>query len=146
MYWFSHITITTSLAYLCFQIDNPILLGVVGFGAIFPDWIEGPSKKKVIPHRTLSHSVFLWSMISLFLFIYCNKYCVIQYKIICEFTKTFLLGVWGHLIEDSINITGIPILFKKRRIAFKLFHSGHVVEYIVAWCLIIFIFLKNFYF
>lgn len=141
MRWFNHITITTSTAYLITPDLNPAYLGIIGFGCIFPDWIETlGTKKRQIPHRTITHSILLWLLIIPFLsylFLKTNNHSAF------ELWKWFSFGIIGHLVEDSITKTGIPIFIGRKRIAFRWLTTGSHGEYIISWIFLLLVFIKD---
>ena len=45
----------------------------------------------------------------------------------------FFMGLATHLLCDALTVTGIPISRSgERRFALRLFHTGHMIEYLIA--------------
>jgi len=116
MIWATHIL---SAAFLAERLgaDLPSIAACAA-GGVLPDWIETIGRIRILRHRGLSHSVLLWSFLCSALMAFFPALLWMRY---------FTLGVFLHLAEDSLTMTGVPV-FLKRRIAFRLVRTGGLSE------------------
>jgi len=117
MTWVSHVLVGTSagkLAGLSYVLS--------AFGSVLPDLLE-----YIVPgrHRGVSHSISVWGVLS-----------VIGWLTGIDALKAIMIGVLiGHLLMDSLTITGVP-LYDDRGRYITLFggriRTGSAIEYVIA--------------
>ena len=151
MLWPSHILITDAICHRFMGMNDPILFAVTGFGAVFPDWMEYIGGKRLLKHRGISHNPYMWILI---LWIIMGIKCVCErvpslyvwgydIDIVWPYFKWFMVGVFMHLAEDSLTMTGIPLtpFFREKRLAFRLFATGSWKEAVLLVAVVVFCFL-----
>ena len=112
---------------------------IVGFGAIFPDFIEGKNPK-IIPHRTITHSILAWCFLT-FLALLSPFWTEYRLPLLM-----FLVGGWSHLFADFLTITGVPLFYNSPRFALKLIKTGSFAESVIAWFIALVVFGFKYYF
>lgn len=128
-----HNIIGVSLAATLYCIDHNLwIAGGALLGATAPDALEmsyfdklSGRFKRVIPHRTITHSPWLWLGI-----LYCTHHYSAVINSVTPFDLTFLIygyiyGVASHLLADIGTPMGIPLLnpFGKR-FSFNFYKTG----------------------
>ncbi len=115
--WISHITVTELLCNRFLGVKDIPSLSLLGFGSIFPDWMEYIGRFRILSHRGISHNISFW----LVTYLVANLLLKAYYP----YLKWFLIGVFMHLAEDAMTKRGIPIFFGySKRFALKLFITG----------------------
>lgn len=110
-----------------------LTIGVI-LTSSFPDRIEQIGFK----HRGLSHSLLLYTTLSLIVYWYIKNYYWMHVE--CTFLLGCLIGCLSHIVMDMFSKMGIKILGNPIR--FNLYTTGNKSEYIFVWLLAI----LNFYF
>jgi inner membrane protein len=117
MTWVSHILVGSSAGHIA-----GYGYALSAFGSVLPDLLE-----YVLPvkHRGISHSLIMWFILS-----------VILWLTGIEQAKAVVIGVlFGHLLMDSLTITGVPVYDEKGRYV-TLFggklRTGTAMEYAIS--------------
>lgn len=159
MKWENHKIVTISIVYLF--TSNVISALVAGFGAIFPDLIEG-STVNSSRHRTVSHWFPLYLIPLIFvIFSFSGEPYLLSlsevvnnledllvqeksYYIVKVFSLWFLIGCLFHIFEDSL--TGrIPLKTPFRKVLLfrrRFFYTGSFKEYLFSFLIFGVAFLK----
>ena len=128
MTWPGHIVFTGALG-LAVGVPLPAWPGML-FGAIFPDWAE----MRIIPHRTVTHSIVFWLIVAGLVF-GLSRLGVLFFGLDLPETlawmslKGFFFGVFSHLVADSASITGISVFVRRPRVALRLYSTGEFSEF-----------------
>jgi membrane-bound metal-dependent hydrolase YbcI (DUF457 family) len=112
-----HIVVGASLAATLFSLDFHLfaIIGVM-LGATGPDDLEMSYYNKsagrfdrVIPHRTITHSIWLWVLCLYCLITYSNQ--MMGYLTVYGywFAIGYIYGAFSHLAADICTPTGIPL-------------------------------------
>jgi len=144
MLWLSHVAVSCTVAYRFFEAKDVFSLVAVGVGSILPDWIETAGRTRILKHRGISHAAWFWTLVFLFWWECLQKgivslsYAGVQQ--IAFYTRFLVVGIFLHLLEDALTITGIPVApFRPERLALRLFATGSrgeavFVLLVVLWC------------
>jgi len=160
MKWENHKIVTISIVYLF--TSNVISALIAGFGALFPDLIEGSAINSRSKHRTVSHWFPLYAIpLVLVIFSFSGEPYLLSvsevvnnledflaqeksYYIVKVFSLWFLVGCLFHIFEDSL--TGrIPLKSPFRKVLLfrkRLFHTGSFKEYLFSFLIFGVAFLK----
>ncbi|MAG08437.1 hypothetical protein CMO89_03115 [Candidatus Woesearchaeota archaeon] len=96
-----------------FSINKYLLLAVVLLASVLPDIDKSNSKvgskikpisfliEKIFGHRKLFHSLFLWGIISVFVWYFLDK----------GYAGAILIGTTSHLIADGLTKQGVNFLY-----------------------------------
>ena len=130
MRWRSHVVFGISAG--MFLDSPPEAYPLLVLGTVFPDKAEAG----VIPHRTITHSLLLWTLLFLgfraLLGIVFSSLPEELLKSAAFFTANavqgFFVGALSHLLADSLTITGVPIFLHRPRVAFRFFRTGSTGE------------------
>ena len=122
MKWTNHQVVGYALAY---AVTGNLLLSLVSLPmSIMPDAIEGGPTLKLLKHRSWSHNVLLWGALSLLAYFTLPSHRPL--------VTAAIVGVASHFLCDSLTMSGIPI-WKNKALRLKLFETGSVAEYLVAY-------------
>ncbi len=99
----------------------PLAVIIVTASSVLPDFME----LRIFKHRGWSHAWWLHVIL------------IAMLAMILPSTTPYVFyvafGIALHLICDSLTMTGIPATpFSDKRIAFKLFKTGEIIEYVIA--------------
>lgn len=125
----SHITVSCAIAYRFFGARDLLSLVAVGVGSVLPDWIETIGKIRIVEHRGISHAAWFWTMVG-FLWWMCVQKGIIrlsfeQIQQISFYMRFLIEGIFLHLAEDALTMTGIPLApLRPERFALRLFATG----------------------
>ena len=132
MIWQNHILFGTSCGlFFSAPIEAfPLLI----LGSVVPDRIETLRRFRILPHRTLSHSILLWVLV--FMAFRLGTGTMVQlipyFFFPANAVQGFFVGVFSHLLGDALTMTGVPVLFNRPRLALKLFRTGSSTEFVVT--------------
>lgn len=117
--------------------------------ALLPDTIEGNPDSRYLKHRGKSHDLYVWTgvlcglLLLLALFEGSIEGWVNSFRVALPSSFTFkvwltaALGIYGHLLGDSLTFGGIPV-GKNKTFSFRLFKTGEPVEYLITYSLLAF--------
>ena len=122
MKWKNHQVVGYALAY---AVTGDLLLSLISLPmSVLPDAIEGVPKLKFLKHRGWSHNVLLW-----------GAFCLIAYFAFPShrtLVTAAIIGLASHFLCDCLTMSGMPI-WKNKALKLKLFVTGSVAEYIIAY-------------
>ena len=125
----SHVTVSCVIAYRFLRAKDLLSLVAVAVGSILPDWIETVGKVRILKHRGISHAAWFWTILGLVWWMCVQKgivslsYAGVQQ--IAFYARFLIIGIFLHLLEDALTITGIPVApFRHERLALRLFATG----------------------
>jgi hypothetical protein len=122
MKWKNHQVVGYALAY---AVTGNLLLSLISLPmSVLPDAIEGVPKLKFLKHRGWSHNVLLWGALSLMAYFAFPPHRPL--------VTAAIIGVASHFLCDGLTMSGIPI-WKNKALTLKLFVTGSVAEYIIAY-------------
>ena len=125
----SHVTVSCAIAYRFLGAKDLLSLVAVGVGSILPDWIETVGKIRILKHRGISHAAWFWTLVFLSWWVSVQKGIVplsyAEVQQIAFYARFLIIGIFMHLAEDALTMTGIPIApFRPERLALRLFATG----------------------
>lgn len=137
MRWINHQMIGFGTGYLLTgELSSAI---VASAAAVLPDAVEKIGELiRLAKHRETTHNLFYWGIALI-------SFMIIAYftggETFLDYTIIFFMGLMTHLVCDALTVTGIPISRNgEMRITLKLFHTGHIIEYLIAVGFLVFCF------
>lgn len=134
MKWRNHQIVTASAVY---SLSGGLLSAFAAFvGSVLPDVLEF---RGVVPHRTLTHSLWVWLPLCISLwFFYVKNGSTSIYCFLLFFVAS---GAVLHICEDALSIKGVPLLSPfGESVGLRVYQTGTFSEEItVVGILLIFI-------